>query len=223
MSVLVTLGNVILGEWRGAARRPAMPASERKVRQRRNSASRLAHLRLSQGLDLGERAAWALVVANVIGGLGKSVSGDAINKMVTGFGLPPIDPGVVEAVASDAETARRLWGTGRHNLLTPCMVGALLQVTAAEREEAGIRDIDAIDETGTDRRRRLDRDRKAIARAARAAEAGPRLTQAQQAMAEGVSLSTWRRRHLDPNSVRSSERESAHARVSHARVKKRTR
>lgn len=221
-ATVVRLGNAVLGEWRGAPRRPAMPASERKVRQLRNECSRLAYLRRSHRLALGEATGWAVVIANVVGGMGKPINGAAINAMAVSFGLPAIDDGIVDAVALDAETARRLWGAGRHNLLGARMVGALLQVTAAEREEAGIRCIDAIDESPSDRRRRLDRSRKAIARAARAAQAGPRLTQAEQAIAEGISLSTWRRRHPDAISVRSPEKEDAPAHVSPARVKKRT-
>lgn len=227
MTSVVMLGSAILGEWRsGLHGRAAMPANERKTRQRRNSLSRLAHLRLAQGLALGEAAAWALAIANTIGGLGREVTGQAIAEMARSFGLPDLEPGVAEAIAQDAETARRLWGAGRHQLLTAQMVGSLLAVTAAEREEAGLRDIGAVDETSAERRRRLDRERKKAARAARAAQAGPRLTQAQMAAAEGVSLATWKRHRVilsgsEPKSVRLSSlslREDARA-----CVKKRTR
>lgn len=199
-----------------------MPANERRVRQLRNECSRLAYLRRSHRLALGEATGWAVVIANVVGGMGKAITGDAINLMAVSFGLPAIDDGIVDAVALDAETARRLWGAGRHNLLGARMVGALLQVTAVEREEAGIRCIDAIDESPADRRRRLDRQRKKAGRLKRAAKARPRLTQAAMASADGVSLSTWQRRHRDLNPVRSPKKEGAPARDTHARVRKQT-
>lgn len=210
---------VIIAERRAAAKRPSMPASERQVKTRRNSLSRLAHLRMSRGYATGELAAWAVAIANVIAGLGQEVTAESIDDMAKSFGLPEIERGTCNAVARSAEKERRVW-SGEYRVLRGQDVGDMLAVTSVERDEAEITDIGAIDETPDQRARRLDRQRK---RAARAALAAPRLTQKQRAAAEGISLATWKRRHAksaEPKSVRSPSYKIE--KIAPARVKNRT-
>lgn len=214
-------GGVILGEWRQRAtpRNPAMPATIRRARQRLNSLSKLSKYRRQHGLELGNDGDWTLLLANVIGALGQEVSAGAVAALRARLALPETDRDRLEGQIADVELMRRV--SFSYRLRTSAQVGALLGVSSVEREEANVIDIDAVDESAVERRRRLDRQAKRLKRAA--LKAAPRVTQAEQAKAIGVSLSTLKRRNRDLNSVRSpSSKKDAQARDTHARVKKPT-
>lgn len=224
MSTVVRFGRAILGEWRSGAtsRKPAMLASERQARQRRNSLSRLVKYRVENGLALGSAAAWAHVLGNTLAALRQEVTTDAVAALAARLGLPPIDAETISGATADIESTRRVWHGYR--LRTAGQVGSMLELTSVEREECRITDISAVDESPGDRRRRLDRERKKADRAARAAQAGPRLTQVEMAKLEGISLSTWQRRNRDLKSVGpSSRKKDGWVRDTRARVKKPTR
>lgn len=213
---VVKLGNAILGEWRAAAKRPAMPTWERQAKQRRNSLSRLVKFRRENGGRLGPEEGWIAVLGNTVAALRQPVDVQSVAALAARLGLPPFDFEKAEGLLADTEQARRVWSTYR--LRTPAQVASLLQVTRVERDECRLRDIEAVDEPASDRKRRLARERQTRRR--REAGNNPS-TQAQKAAAAGISLATWKRRHksVEPKSVTLPElSKGAHARDTCARV-----
>ncbi|GEM_PF-4807090 len=118
--------------------------------QRFNEIARLVTYRQRFGLAMGDATAWAVVLANLIECLGTTADVQTVGELCRRIGLPSLDPDVVAPVCKPAEG----------KLLSQAYVGALLEVTALERQDCGLLRIEACDEPAADRRRRLDRERK---------------------------------------------------------------
>lgn len=214
MSLLMFRG-VVLGEFRRTS--PAMPPHIRKVRQRLNSLSKISKYRREHGLELGQDGDWSIAIANVVAAMGQEVTVLSVAALRARLGLPEIDAERLSSQIADVELMRRV--SFGYPLRTPAQIGALLGVSSVEREEARVIDIDAVDENATQRRQRLDRERRRAKRAA--LKAGRQKTQKEMADEEGVSLSTWKRRRtgeLKPVPSSSEERR-VQARNTRAREK----
>lgn len=154
--------------------------------QRRKELAILARYRIQNRLGLGEDAGWAHVIGNMIRVLFGQVSAETIHAEATAIGLPPLCADAVNDVAE--QIGGRAWG--RPKLYSPAHAGSLLSLTSVERGEAGIQKIEAADETIDERKRRLDRERKARKRAANAALRPAKKTKAELAREMGVSRRT---------------------------------
>lgn len=152
--------------------------------QRYHDLDRLSTYRRKHGPDLGHPQAWAQVLANLCRVRDGQVTIEAVNDTARRLGLPRLNPTMVTIAVR--EVAEKAWR--RYSLYSPEEAGVLLQVRMAERTGADIVKIDAIDEPGDARRRRLDRERKQRERAAGAAPKPP--TKAHIAKALGISRPT---------------------------------
>lgn len=118
--------------------------------QRYNELGRLIEYRHMHGLDMGPASGWALVLANLCECLGVTSDCQTVGELCRRLRLPAIDPDIIAPACMPAE--------GR--LLDQAYVGALVEVTACERQDLRLLRIEAYDECAADRRRRLDRERK---------------------------------------------------------------
>lgn len=151
--------------------------------QRRTELQRLAQYRHRNNLAMGSDAGWANAVGNMCRVLNGHLTVEMLEEEWGAYGVPALAPEVVADAVK--HLAGRAWGLP--TLYAPAHVGSLLDLTSAERDEAGIVKIDACDETGDERRRRLDKERKAAKRAAKAALAPKPETKKQMALRLGIS------------------------------------
>tara|TARA_A100001391_G_scaffold52936_1_gene32314 strand:- start:3064 stop:3576 length:513 start_codon:yes stop_codon:yes gene_type:complete len=154
--------------------------------QRRKELKALARYRITNKLGLGEDAGWAHVIGNMLRVLMGQVTAATIQSEARAYGLPPLCSSAVDDVAD--QIGGRAWGTPK--LYKPAHAGSLLSLTSIERSEAGIQKIEASDEDIEARRLRLDRERKARKRAAKAALAPRKKSKAELARELGVSRRT---------------------------------
>jgi hypothetical protein len=158
------------------------------AQQRRNELDRLARLRRRTGADLGPESGWAEVIGNLLRVRHGQVTVEDVHAEVAWLGLPKLNAQLVEDAVG--HIARAAWG--RYQLYSPKLAGDKLRLTSAERHEAGIQKIEAIDESRTERRRRLDRERKAERRAAKAAPSKPTKKQlAEMLKISRPTLNAW--------------------------------
>ncbi len=168
-----------------AARSRGMKPWLRQWTQRLSSLKKIAGYRRHERLDLGPESAWLIVIADLVARRDGCVTTDAMAHAIQRIGLTGIDPVVLSGILHAVPGEPR-------KLMSPDQVGALLHVAAAEREELGIRDIGSCDETAAERRKRLDRMRKAAMRAANRAASRPPSQESERPWeAEGVCRSTW--------------------------------
>jgi hypothetical protein len=154
------VGTAILGYWKKSTNlRKALTWPQVIAWQRYNELGRLTAYRHKHGLDMGPPIGWASVLANLSAALGDEVTITSLSDLCRRLNLPEIDPDIVAGIARDVEKARRVWNT--YELLPAAAVGALIQLTAPEREECSIKRIDAWEESSADRKRRLTRERVA--------------------------------------------------------------
>ncbi len=170
------------------ARTRQLAGWQRQLRQRIRSLTRLTQYRRAGGLHPGEEAGWIFVLANLVGVMERRVSSAAMLDMAATIGLPALELASVAAIAGDITAAR-----GR-KILPAHQCGALVSLTAAERVDCNILDIDAVDEDATSRRRRLAKERQARLRAARAASAAPTMESVEPWLELRISRRTWFRR-----------------------------
>jgi hypothetical protein len=172
--------------------------TEMTALQRLNELGRLATYRKAHGLSIGNADAWASVLADIAAALGKEVDIVSVRELCRRIGLLDIDPGKVLAAVHGRETARRVWRG--YPIMSPEAAGAAVELTAAERQELGIRRLDAWDEAADERRRRLRREQKARRRRTKGAK--PRaqsLSTLKPWKAEGLSRAAWyRKRAREP-------------------------
>lgn len=151
---------------------------------------RLARLRLGTATPLGPESSWIECIANALRVRHGAVTVEMISAEAAGLRIGPFS---ADLLADAIEpVARTVWG--RYKLYSPKLAGDKLQLTAGERERAGITRIAAIDESARERRRRHDKERKARQRAAEAALAGPKIKKAELARQLGISrptLNAW--------------------------------
>lgn len=172
--------------------RRAMQPWERQWNQRKNSLARLVGYRRVHRLHAGEQAAWIIILANLVSLRDRRVTPERIQDLAVTIGLSSLEHASVEGVVGEVSGARR-------KLLDKRQTGTLLELTAAERADCGIRDIDATDEPAKDREQRLDRERKAKNRAEGAAKAAPRaapLARRKPWIAMNMSRATFYRQGL---------------------------
>lgn len=170
-----------------------MPPGRRAALQRRNSLAKIAAFRHGQPLTHGH--GWALLMANAIEALGEYPNEAALLDLANRIGIKLGDVDITVGLAFRHD---RHFGYGPGGRLVSAeTAGALLGLTAVEREAAGVIDIDAIDETKAARRKRLDRQRRAKSRAAAGLKpASPKAASVEQQepwRADGVSRRTWYR------------------------------
>ena len=163
----------------------------------RKALKRLFHYRKQRGQRLGTPGAWGHVAADIAAAIkGHNISGRDVEGVCTVVGFS-LDRVVYDQLAVRASHARKSAGTDDLNILAAAAVGYLIELTAEERSALKITRIDAIDETAAQRKRRLERERKAAARAA--AGAVPR-SQSKNVLAPwkvlGISRSTYYARGL---------------------------
>lgn len=115
--------------------------------QRYNELARLINYRFVHGLDIGPVTGWALVLGNLVECFGTTADCFSVDRLRRRLRLPAIDADVVSACCYPAE--------GR--LMPQATVGALLEVTACERQDCRLLRIEACDEPKADRKRRLAR------------------------------------------------------------------
>lgn len=175
---------------RDAARKAANPAYKSNRLNgwqlsavlRLSEINKLARVRLATSAPIGAESCWIECIANALKVRHGTISLEMIAAEAAGLRLGALTEGVVADVVE--HFAKEAWG--RYKLYPPRLVGNKLQLTADERERAGITRITAIDETPKQRRRRQDRARKADKRAAEAALAAPKVTK--KKMAEGLGI-----------------------------------
>lgn len=158
--------------------------------QRRTELQALARYRYRNGLAMGSDAGWANAVGNMCRVLRGHLTVEMLLEEWGAYGVPALAQEVVEDAVK--HLAGKAWGSPP--LFAPAHVGSLLELTSAERSEAGITKIDACDENKAERRRRTDRERKASKRAAQAALAPKLETKKQMAERLGISrmqLDRW--------------------------------
>lgn len=153
--------------------------------QRYHDLDRLATHRRRHAPDLGDEQAWARIIANLCRVRDNQVSVSSVNITARRLHVGPLDQTIVNIVVRDISVMA--WGN-RYPLYTPEEAGKLLRVTKVEREAADLEKIDAIDEPGEERKRRLDRERKRRERELQAAAKPP--TKAEIAKALGISRPT---------------------------------
>lgn len=158
--------------------------------QRRAELQRLAQYRKAGDYALGSDAAWANVIANLCRVLHGYVAEELVFAEISHYGIGPMSFEVVADAVKHHGT--KAWG--KPSLFSPAHVGSLLELTSVERAEAGIEKIDACDESSADRKRRMDRQRKALKRAAKAALAPKPETKKQMADRLGISRTELYRR-----------------------------
>lgn len=147
---------------------------------------KLAALRLAASAPIGAESSWIECIANALKVRHGTINMEMIAAEAASLRLGALNDGVVaDAVEHFAKEA---WG--RYKLYSPRLAGNKLQLTAVERERAGITRITAIDETPRERRRRQDKARKADKRAAEAALAAPKVTKKRMAESLGISRPT---------------------------------
>lgn len=155
----VTSGASVLGYWKEPGRlHKQLPWSVVVARQRFNELARLVSYRQFYGLDMGPPSCWAIVLANLAACIGDEVDVHSVSDLCRRLKLVEIDPDIVAGVCRDSEKARRVWSG--YDLQSASAVGAMIQLTAAEREDCQIKRIDSWDERKDERRRRLARERK---------------------------------------------------------------
>lgn len=174
----------------------------RRALQRRNELIRLAKYLRANGLREPDDIAWATVVADLVPwcfATGQETTADdlavAIACRVRAFavsaGLELCGDAVGLAASLAAESPKTRPMSNRR-------AGALLGITAADREEISARTLDAIDESATARRRRLAKERSARKRAKRGAKPHNKsFSKTRPWEAEGVSRRTWERNRKD--------------------------
>ena len=133
------------------------------------------------------------MVANLCRIIHGYVAEELVFAELTEYGIGPISFDVVADAVK--HHAARAWG--KPQLFSPAHVGSLLEMTSVERAEAGIEKIDAFDEPSAERKRRMDKERKAHKRAARAALAPKPETKKQMAKRLGISRTELYRRIKD--------------------------
>lgn len=151
--------------------------------QRRSELQRLAWYRRAGNYAKGSDAGWANAIANLCRVMNGFVTEEMVVAEWAEYNLGPLPFDVVKDAVAHHST--RVWGTPK--LFSAAHVGSLLEMTSVERAEARIEKIDACDETGAERKRRQDRERKARKRAAQAALAPKPETKAQMAERMGIS------------------------------------
>jgi predicted DNA-binding transcriptional regulator AlpA len=154
--------------------------------QRRSELRNLARLRLRSGGPLGPESGWIECIANALRVRNGTVSAEDIAAEVHRLRLPSFNADLVESAVTFI--AKAAWG--RYELYPPNLAGDKLQLTAAERIEAGIVRIAAIDESIDERRRRRDREYRSRKRAAEAALAPRKVTKRDMAQSLGISRPT---------------------------------
>lgn len=158
--------------------------------QRRTELQQLAQYRHAHDLAMGNEAGWASAVGNMLRVLHGNLTVEMLTDEWGAYGVPALAPGIVADAVK--HISGRAWGAPE--LYAPDYVGSMLELTSIERAEAGISKIDAADEPGNIRRKRLDKERKAHKRAAEAALAPKPETKKQMALRLGISrmqLDRW--------------------------------
>jgi hypothetical protein len=154
--------------------------------RRLSEIKRLARLRLKSAAPIGAESSWIECVANALRVRHGAVTADMITAAAVSLRVGPFN---AELVADAVEhIAKAAWG--RYRLYSPKLAGDKLQMTAAERDRAGITGIAARDESASELRRRKDRERKADKRAAAAALAAPKIKKVELALALGITRPT---------------------------------
>lgn len=179
---------------RDAARKAANPAYkpnrlngwQLSAVLRLSEIKKLARLRLAASAPIGAESSWIECIANALRVRHGTISPDMIAAEAFSLRLGALN----EEVIADAveHISKAAWG--RYKLYSPKLAGDKLQLTALERDLAGITRITAIDETPRERRRRKDKARKADKRAAEAALAAPKVTKKKMAEALGITRPT---------------------------------
>lgn len=147
-------------------------------------------------------AGWAQAAAYVAALLDKSVTAQAVQRHLEWIGVPAGISSLVNQVAKQTAAARRARAI-TFGAPMAAVVGQLVTLTAVERENLGIRWMDAVDEPAAERRARQARERQQQRRVKRGAV--PRtasLSATKPWVAEGVSKATYYRRRRETNSSR---------------------
>lgn len=167
----------------------------RRALQRRNELGRLIAYRNDQGLEPGERMAWADAVADYIAVITpphRKIDAPLIQQEIRRIGAPEANLECI-LVAIDAINIRK--AVGKNYLKSAAIIGAILSVKAHERQACAIITIDAIDETIEERRRRVAREgQRRYRRKKGVRPQSESLEQTRPWEQDGISRSTWYRR-----------------------------
>lgn len=153
--------------------------------QRRVDLNRLLHYRRKHGIDIGPELGWIEVIANYVKVRDRTVTAEIVRKEAKSIGLPSLDRSLVDQAVEIISA--QAWGSS-FPLFKPRIAGIKLQVTSVERDAAEVLMIEAIDESAVQRRKRKERERRAVKRALEAAPKRP--TKKALADALGVSRPT---------------------------------
>lgn len=125
-------------------------------RELRNRLRLVYRNRLSDGLAVGNLDGWAGTLCRIAARCNSAVSIETVLNHVAFVGIQ-IPMGILTPVVEEAAAAFAA-GALSHS---PVLLGEMIQLTSAEREECAIdRLIDACDESRTERTRRLARERQ---------------------------------------------------------------
>lgn len=150
-----TFGNATLGYYKGGPKRKTW--REVMAGQRFNELARLSAYRHCHGLALGSSNAWARVLVNLALALAGAADVEIVSTIARNVRAPKLDLDLVAALCA----------LSFRGLMPAAVVGDELEVTSCERADCCLVRIDAVDECQADRRRRLDRERKARSRCVR--------------------------------------------------------
>lgn len=184
---LVQIGAATVGYTLPRSRR-RRTAWEMNAFTRRGDLQKLAVYRRANGFAMGPDTGWAFVIGNMCRVLHDHVTRQMIQEEAAIIGCGPLAAAAAEAAVQ--EIMGKAWG--RYKLWNGDAAGTALEVTRPERSEAGLAKIEAMDESGAERRRRENKERMQRKRAGGAAL--PRVTRRAMAEALNVSLRTLHRR-----------------------------
>jgi len=149
------VGNALLGYRKAGPKRKTW--GQVMAGQRFNELARLSTYRHRHGLALGASDAWARVLVNLALALAGSADVQTVSAIARRVRAPKLDLDLVAALCV----------VSFRGLMPASDIGEELEVTSCERTDCRLFRIDAIDECQADRRRRLDRERKARIRRVR--------------------------------------------------------
>lgn len=184
------------------------PVLEMKALGTRRSLHRLLRLRTDAGQKFGNLAGWVAVAGDIAAGLKDQPRERDVEAVCVAIGIP-IDAKLIATVARRVAAARRSEGEG-FQMMSPEVIGKHVELTARERNELGIINIGSIDESPSERSKRLGRELKAENRRGQGVKPRPRRSVEQPWKLMSISKATYYRRglHKTPEAVRLNFRTS---------------
>lgn len=159
------MGDVVLGYSVNPRKRRRDPVWLLNAKARRRELNMICRYKQHHGLGMGPAGGWAFVIGNLCRVLYDFVTADSLQDEAGKIGRGRLDGSAVDAAVQ--EIMGKAWG--RYRLFSGDQVGSLIELSSVEREESGVVKIAAMDEPTSVRRRRENKERMQMKRAAGAA------------------------------------------------------